>query len=149
MFFHFVLNVFLVLWIFLTLVSRCFSIYNLRILFNCIFLDWPFQWFCLKLLHILHVPRIWILTLKFQIIILFLKRYMKWSSDSWKLKFIINIFILKPLLNFLFENNELILHFRIDIPLFIRRPKSPEGIAHYISKSCFLLLSKYILSKLT
>jgi len=50
--------------------------------------------------------------------------------------------------NFLLKYNQLILHFWVYISLLISRPKSPECIAYNITLFGFLLISKYIFSKL-
>ena len=52
------------------------------------------------------------------------------------------------MLYFLLENDQFVLHFRIDVSLLIRWPKSPESIADDVAEACRLFIAKNVIPQL-
>lgn len=82
-----------------------------------------------------------------QHVVLLLDLAVQHGTDSWKLEVVGDIPVFKSLFYLLLENDQFVLHLRIDVPLIIGWPKSPKGIADYVAESR-LLLAKYVVPKL-
>jgi hypothetical protein len=69
------------------------------------------------------------------------------TSDSWELEASCNFPTFESLLYLFLENNQFVLHLRVNVPLLVAGPKSPKSITNDIAEAC-LFLSKYVLPQL-
>ena len=72
---------------------------------------------------------------------------MKLRTDPREFKIGLNLFSFKSRGNFLFEDDQFIFHFWINIPLILSRPESPKCVANDVSFARFLFSPKDIISK--
>ena len=80
--------------------------------------------------------------------VLFLNLSMQLRSFPRKLEVGGDVPIFKSLLYLLLENDQFVLHLRVDVPLLIRRPKAPEGIANDVAEASLLLVAEDVLPQL-
>ena len=80
--------------------------------------------------------------------VLVLQFLMEGRPNSWEREILWDLSFFKASLDFIFENNELLLHFWVDVSLLVSGPKSPERIANDITLGRLHLLAEYVLSKL-
>ena len=88
------------------------------------------------------------LGLLFNEVVLLRELLVKARSNPRKFKLVRYLFFLEAFFDFVFEGYELVLHLRVDVPVIICGPKTPESITYDIAISSFLLHPEYVLSQL-
>ena len=77
--------------------------------------------------------------LQLEHVILLLDLGVQHGANSRKLEVVGDVPIFKSLLYFLLENDQFVLHFGVDVPLVVRWPKTPKGIANNVAEARLLV----------